>query len=356
MVKKWHEFVPSPMLVGVELNPGPQHSKHLSEEERWAVINLWKIEKLGIRTIAQKMNIRPITARKLVRKYQATESISNQPGQGRKRKLSNTDVMRVKKKAKSGKSAAVIASEESKRHRETVSERTVRRDLKEAGLRYLVKQEREQLSEAHMQKRREFATRRLQYDWEIVLFTDEKSFWLGAEERKAWQDPNCPTIYYKRRYNPKLQVWGGIGHYFKTKLYFFEKNMDGQLYRQILNARIPPYCSEDCPRRLQGAWIFQQDNDPKHKAGATMELLNEIAPDWMRDYPPNSPDFNIIEDIWSHLDRERKKKRITSIEKLKRELTRIWENLSWETVRKSVASMPRRLRQCRSRGGQRTDY
>ena len=39
-----------------------------------------------------------------------------------------------------------------------------------------------------------------------------------------------------------------------------------------------------------------------------------------------SPDLNIMQDAWSYLDREVKKKRIKSIEQLKRELTKAWNS------------------------------
>ena len=107
-----------------------------------------------------------------------------------------------------------------------------------------------------------------------------------------------------------MTVWGAIGHYFKTGLYFFRENLKAKLYQKILNARLPPNYSVDCPSGIRGGWIFLQDNDPKHTAISTTALLDELAPDRIRDHPPRSPDLNPMEDIWSYLDGEIKKKRI----------------------------------------------
>src|SRR5690348_15731928 len=80
-----------------------------------------------------------------------------------------------------------------------------------------------------------------------------------------------------QRWTPKLHVWGAIGYYFKSDLYFFEQNMTAKLYQDILAKRLPPTPSYDCPRRFKKKWFFLQDNDPKHKSKKSMEVVRTLT-------------------------------------------------------------------------------
>ena len=192
MAEKSQKISPAPPLVGVELNPGPGRGKKWDEETRWRAVLKWKDEKKGSRKIAKELEISRSGVDKLIQKYQETGTVHDRPKSGRKRKLSTAEVKKAVKKAKSGKAAPEIARDISKmKEKKTsqVSARTVERRLKEQGLRYLVIQEREELTPDQIQKRLAYAKARNFFDWKPVLFSDEKSFWLGSGEHKQWQDP-----------------------------------------------------------------------------------------------------------------------------------------------------------------------
>jgi len=306
------KIVPAPRLIGIHPNPGPAGRRELTDEEKWKIVIRWKDDKKCMHAIAKELNVSRRVVQRLVQKYQQTHSVERRSGQGRKRKLNSATQRNMVKKAKSGKCAPAIMrsynlNKESKT--ETISERTVHRALRSKGLKYMSVTQRETLTSTQIRNRLAYACERLNFNWKIVLFTDEKTFPLGAAEARAWQDPKDRKTRPKLVHPTKLHVWGGIGHYFKTKLYFFQQNLDGKLYREILKNRIPPYFSPDCPSEIRGDWVFLQDNDPKHKAKLTLEYLDEIAWDRIQDHPANSADLNIMEDAWSYLDQEVKKKR-----------------------------------------------
>ena len=61
---------------------------------------------------------------------------------------------------------------------------------------------------------------------------------------------------------------------------------------------------------LGGNWIIQHDNDPKHCSKIVKELLLYSTPKVL-DHPPQSPDFNPIEQLWEYVDKKVKELNIS---------------------------------------------
>ncbi|MGH0128558.1 UNVERIFIED_CONTAM: hypothetical protein FKN15_040258 [Acipenser sinensis] len=85
-------------------------------------------------------------------------------------------------------------------------------------------------------------------------------------------------------------MWGcfssaGTGHLVKI-----EARMDGAKYREILQENLLQSAKK---LKLGRKFTFQQDNDPKHKAKATMEWLKNKKVNVLQ-WPSQSPDLNPI--------------------------------------------------------------
>ena len=239
MVKIWQKkkfMIPAPLLVGVELNPGPA----LTVTQRQKIIVLKQDAGLSIEKIAEKLNINVKTVRRWLERNKKGMSLTNLRGQGRKRKLTSRQEKQVRKRAKKGEDAPELARKLSRKGKKSISVTTVQRVLKRQGLKYLVREKREVITPTQSEKRLKFAHKHKNDDWKYVLFTDEKTFHVGKTPHKSWQDPNDKKIFKYKRHPKKINVWAGIGLHFKTKLHFFEQNLDTDLYCKILKSRLPP--------------------------------------------------------------------------------------------------------------------
>lgn len=351
--RKW---MPRPLLVGIHPNPGPMTSFHLSEFERWRIIFLSTENGLSVREIAKKLHISTHTVQNTLCKFRTTNTVHDRAGRGPKRKLSSQEEKQIVSKAKRGKSAIQIAKESKKEPGTPISERTVRRTLKEHHLAYLKIIPLPRLTDLQKAKRLKYAHDMTGVDWKSVLFTDEKSFWLDTIETHCWQEEGKRKTVRKTQWTKKINVWGGIGYYHKTKLYFFETNLDAELYQSILEKRLPPESTPDCPTPLQANWYFIQDNARMHTTPDSMVTVKGLVGNRFYALPPYSPDFNVIEDIWSYMDRVIRTSKVKTLKGLKQKLTKIWKEMDLDYVRRSVDSLPARLNECIALQGERTHY
>lgn len=257
-------------------------------------------------------------------------------------------------------------------HRELVKEKgmqlnvkTVKRALRRAGLKAIVKVKKPTLSRKHRRDRLEFAHKYKSWtvkDWKRVIWSDETKINLwGSDGRKwCWKTPGAALQPHNVQLTLKngggsIMIWGcmtakGLGNMAKI-----EGNMDAELYCKILD--------EDLIGTFEwfgmdkDKMIFQHDKDPKHTAKKTKTWL-ENEKIQVLDWPAQSPDLNPIEHLWDNL-----KRRLASYERQPSAIWELWERvqdewneISKEECTKLIESMPRRIAAVLKEKGGHTKY
>ncbi|KAF7380923.1 hypothetical protein HZH66_014299 [Vespula vulgaris] len=91
---------------------------------------------------------------------------------------------------------------------------------------------------------------------------------------------------------------------------------------------------------LENNFILQQDNDFKHTAKETKKFFTSHHIKLL-DWPPQCPDLNSIENLWSILDENMDKTGVTNKNNYFDALQPVWENLDLNYLYNLVRSMPR---------------
>ena len=92
--------------------------------------------------------------------------------------------------------------------------------------------------------------------------------------------------------------------------------MDAPLYQTVVKRRLRNdriTFAPDAPARLPTSYQFLQDNAPWHTCDDSMSELQELVDDRIIGHPAQSPDLNIMEDLWSYLDRKAKAAKIKTV-------------------------------------------
>ncbi|GFY30457.1 transposable element Tcb2 transposase [Trichonephila clavipes] len=170
----------------------------------------------------------------------------------------------------------------------------------------------------------------------IVIFSDESKFNIfGSDGRRmVWRKPNTShhpkhTISTVKHGGGSVMVWGCMAASGVGKLVFIDGIMHKMAYLNILQNNLKESADK---LGLGSNFIFQQDNDPKHTAFVVKEWLLYHCRNQLNT-PPQSPDLNVIENLWSHVERDVQKHQITIKEQLKWVLQEEWLNIAPETTR-----------------------
>ena len=124
----------------------------------------------------------------------------------------------------------------------------------------------------------------------------------------------------------------------KTNIVFVKGNLTAARYQhEVLDTEVIPLL-----RNHRGIQLLHK-GAPAHLARATTAYLNANNVNVV-DFPPKSPDLNIIENIWDELNRRvrRTEAKPTTLNQLRAKVLFEWNKLPKNYVQRYVMSMRRR--------------
>ncbi len=204
------------------------------------------------------------------------------------------------------------------------------------------------LNQRHRQKHLTWAVEKKNWtvaQWSKVLFSDESKFCISfgnqgpRDWRKSGEAQNTCCLKSSVKFTQSVMIWAAMSSAGVGPLCFLKYTVNAAIYQEILEHFMLP--SAD---KLYGDadFIVQQDLAPAHTAKGTKSWFNDHGVTVL-DWPANSPDLNLIENLWGIVKRKMRDTRPNNADDLKATIKATWASIPPQQCHKLITSMPRRI-------------
>ena len=301
--------------------------------------------------LSRMLNIPRTTITSVLSKYRMTGTVETLTRSGRKRSFTNRDRNALKRLVKSNRRLTLqdITAKLNECKTMTLSQKTVQRVLHSEGYKRRLAKKKMVVREVNRKKRvkwcKQRRSRKVDNYWKKVIFSDESQIVLGTNNRvyiwrKDDEKYNPHLVCSRSERKISLMIWGCIYDGVGT-LTAVEGNTNSAKYIDILGKKLWPVVAWYIERK---EYLFMDDNAPVHRAH-TVENYKDQNEVTSVEWPAQSPDLNIIENIWLYMKRELQKSAVDIATKndLLREIQSVWRNIELDYIRNLYQSIPDRL-------------
>lgn len=320
---------------------------------------------LSRRKISEMLKIPKSTVIDICKRFSDTGSLENKPRSGRPPKIKPRDYRKLERIVKTNRRCSLsdITAKFNEERPEPVSRRTIQHNLHKNNYRRSVAKKKLVIKEINRKKRLAWCRGKRQWsveNWKRVIFSDESKIMIGHDERvRIWRKRDegwRPDLVEKRNSQAKYEVmiwgcicWEGVGTMTPV-----EGNINAAKYQDILEENLWPVLARHFP---QNGYFFQDDNAPVHRARSTQEYVARNRINCLS-WPAQSPDLNIIENVWLFIKRKLQSRSgaIKSKENLIEEIRRIWTQITPAYIKSLYGSIPNRIQHVIRLKGHLTKY
>jgi transposase len=331
------------------------YKKELTAEERGTIFYCRKRGD-SYRKIAKTVGCVLSTVHSTLKRHAELGSTSSRSRSGRPRLLESRQRDRLKRLVTNDKMpnrrlcAVGVQNLWQKKTGQIVSVDTIRRSLHSVGLRNRIARRKPLVSPANKEARLAWCLVHASWTkakWAKVLWSDESTFSQFQQARcsRVWREANeewaSSCVSSSVKHSPSRMHWGCFSRQGLGPIVPLYDSVKGATHVETLRKYALPTLRRMFPR---GDGWFQEDNATPHKCKVAMAFRMEHN---MRvlSWPPQSPDLNPIENLWSQVKNnlQKRKKKPKNLVELERQVKREWKAIPKEFIENLVDSMPERV-------------